>query len=71
MIRIKIEEKNIADIWSLTCVRWIEKMGEGRVVVGISYKKEKPRYYMYAYIGDTIEVERAQSEIGRVISYEP
>ena len=40
MIRIKIEEKNIADIWSLACVRWIEKMGEGRVVVGISYKKE-------------------------------
>ena len=68
MIRIKIEEKNIADIWSLACVRFIEKQKNGNTVVGIHYSKEKPYgCYMYAYIGDTIEVESEKSETGKII----
>ena len=67
MIRIKIEGKNIADLWNLACVRMIEKLGEGRMTVGISYKKEKPRCCIYAYIGDTIETESEQSKTGKII----
>ena len=71
MIRIKIEGKNIADLWRLECVRFIEKQKNGNTVVGIAYSKEKPYgYYMYAYVGDTIEVESEQSKTGKIIDQE-
>lgn len=68
MIRIKIEGKNIADLWRLECVRFIEKQKNGNTVVGIAYSKEKPwSYCMYAYTGDTIVVESEQAETGKII----
>lgn len=71
MIRIKIEGKNIADLWSLACVRFIEKQRDGSIVVGIAYSKETPwSYCMYAYTGDTIEVESEQSKTGKIIDQE-
>ena len=36
MIRIKIEGKNIADLWRLECVTFIEKQKiTGRIAVGV------------------------------------
>lgn len=68
MICIKIEGKNIADIWRLACVRFIEKQRNGSIVVGIAYTKEKPwSCCMYAYTGDTISVESEQAETGKII----
>lgn len=68
MIRIKIEGKNIADLWQLECVRFIEKQRDGSIVVGIAYAKDNPwSYCMYAYTGDTIVVESEQAETGKII----
>ena len=68
MIRIKIEGKNIADIWKLECVRFIEKQRNGSIVVGIAYAKDIPwSYCIYAYTGDTIEVESEQAETGKIL----
>lgn len=63
MIRIKIEGKNIADLWSLVCVRTIAKTPEGNIIVAV---KDKTRSY-FGLIGDTIEVESEQSEEGKII----
>ena len=67
MIRIKIEGKNIADLWSLACVRTIGKTPEGNMIVAV---KDKTRSY-FGLIGDTIEVESEQSEEGKIINQEP
>ena len=67
MIRIKIEGKNIADIWSLACVRTIAKTPEGNIIVAV---KDTNRSY-FGIIGDTIEVESEQSEHGRIIDQKP
>ena len=71
MIRIKIEGKNISDIWSLACVRAIKKAPDGSMDVGVRHKNYigKP-YIVYGLIGDTIEVESEQSEEGKIIDQE-
>ena len=66
MIRIKIEGKNIADIWSLACVRTITKTPEGNMIVAV---KDKTRSY-FGLIGDIIEVESEQSKTGKIIDQE-
>lgn len=62
MIRIKIEGKNIADLWQLECVRQIAKDSYGRLVVSVDVG-----WLDYAYVGDTIEVESEQSKTGSII----
>ena len=70
MIRIKIEGKNVADLWRLKCVHRITKNGrEGNPCVMVAYKRRKEPWmyhYQYAYNGDVIQVESEQSEIGKV-----
>lgn len=63
MIRIKIEGKNIADIWSLACVKTITKAPDGNMIVAV---KDKTRSY-FGLIGDIIEVESEQSKTGKII----
>lgn len=63
MIRIKIEGKNIADLWSLACVRVITKAPDGNMIVAV---KGKTCSY-FGLIGDTIEVESEQSKLGILI----
>lgn len=73
MIRIKIEGKNIGDIWSLACVRTIAKTPKSNIEVAVRTKLKGYDYNIisYALIGDTIEVESEQSEHGRIIYQEP
>ena len=72
MIRIKIEGKNIADIWSLACVRTIAKTPKSNIEVAVTTKWNGCDYNVisYAWIGDIIEVESEQSEVGRIIHQE-
>lgn len=66
MIRIKIEGKNIADLWRLECVTFIEKQKiTGRIAVGVVQIPDFP--LQYAYTGDEIQVESEQSETGKII----
>lgn len=67
MIRIKIEGKNIADIWRLACVVEITKL-EDNIAVKVRYKKSKKGgyYYLYANIGDYIEARSEKSKFGDV-----
>ena len=69
MIRIKIEGKNIADLWSLACVRTIAKTPKSNIEVAVRTKWNGCGYNVIscAYIGDTIETESEQSEHGRII----
>lgn len=71
MIRVKVEGKNIADLWSLACVHAIiknDKQGNPCVKVANKKRKESGMFeYVYAYTDDEIEIESQQSEIGRVI----
>ena len=73
MIRIKIEGKNIADLWRLECVRNVQKMPDNDIVVSVRTVlcRGGEAVTVPAYIGNKIEVESIQSEIGRVIYYEP
>ena len=66
MIRIKIEGNNIADLWTLKCVTFIEKQKiTGRIAVGVVQIPDLP--LQYGYTGDEIQVESEQSETGRII----
>lgn len=68
MIRIKIEGKNIADLWNLACVTAITKALEGNFEVEVSHRDNVGIIYpVYGMIGDTIETESAQSEFGKII----
>lgn len=74
MIRIKVEGKNIADIWKLRCVHQISKSREGHVTYKVAYKKfEKTGKFVYLYAsrGDEIEVESEDAETGYVIEELP
>ena len=73
MIRIKIEGKNIADFWRLECVRNVQKMPDNDIVVSVRTVlcRGGEAITVPAYIGNKREVESEQSEIGRVIYYEP
>lgn len=73
MIRIKIEGKNIADLWRLECVRNVQKMPDNDIVVSVRTVlcRGGEAITAPAYIGNKIEVESEQSEIGRIIYYEP
>ena len=71
MITIKVEGKNIADLWKLKCVHQITKNDrEGNhIFIKVAYKRRKEPWmynYQYAYNGDIIQVESEQSEIGKV-----
>ena len=67
MIRIKIEGKNIADIWSLACVRTIAKTPEGDIYVTVTQTDNTGETYSNSgIIGDTIETESEQSESGKI-----
>lgn len=68
MIRIKIEGKNIADLWNLACVRAITKAPEGNLEVEVSHTNNVGiTYPFYGMIGDTIETESEQSKTGKII----
>lgn len=70
MIRVKVEGKNIADIWKLRCVHQVNKSREGHVTYKVAYKKcEKTGKFIYLYAcrGDEIEVENEDAETGYVI----
>ena len=68
MIRIKIEGKNIADLWNLACVTTIAKTPEGNIFVAVKHTNEKGKTCSYyGIIGDTIETENEQSESGKII----
>lgn len=62
MIRIKIEGKNIGDLWQLECVREIGKDSYGGLFVTVDVG-----WLDYAYVGDMIEVESEQSKTGNII----
>ena len=71
MIRIKIEGKNIADLWSLACVRTIAKTPEGDIYVTVTQTDNIGKTYSNSgIIGDTIETESEKSETGKVIYQE-
>lgn len=72
MIRIKIEGKNIADLWRLACVRAISKTPKSNMEVAVMTKWNGCAYNIisYAFVGDTIEVESERSETGRIIQQE-
>ena len=71
MIHIKIEGKNIADIWSLACVRTIAKTPEGDIYVTVTQTNNIGETYSNSgIIGDTIETESEKSKIGRIIYQE-
>ena len=71
MIRIKIEGKNIADIWSLACVRTIAKTPDANIFVAVKHTNDKGKACSYyGLIGDTIEVESEKSENGKIIHQE-
>ena len=71
MIRIKIEGKNIADIWSRACVRTIAKTPEGDIYVTVTQTDNIGETYSNSgIIGDTIETESEKSKIGRIIYQE-
>ena len=71
MIRVKVEGKNIADLWALACVHAIikkDKQGNPCVKVACKKRKEAGMYeYDHAHVGDDIEIESQQSEIGRLV----
>ena len=66
MIRIKIEGKNIADLWRLACVKSLRKLPKDNVAVRVETKTSFA-LPVNAFIGDEIEVESEQSETGRII----
>ena len=66
MIRIKIEGKNIADLWRLACVKSLRKLPKDNVAVRVETKTSFA-FPVNAFIGDEIEVESEQSETGRII----
>lgn len=71
MIRIKIEGKNIADIWSLACVRTIAKTPDGDIYVTVTQTDNIGETYSNSgIIGNTIETESEKSIIGRIIYQE-
>lgn len=69
MIRIKIEGKNIADIWRLKCVKDLHKLPDDKMAVRVNTKWGKTDFPIHAnaYISDIIEVESEQSETGSII----
>lgn len=70
MITVKVEGKNIADLWALACVKQIAKDKDGNPSVKVACKKRKEAgmyEYDHAHVGDGIVFESQQSEIGRVI----
>lgn len=71
MITVKVEGRNIADLWNLACVQQITKYNkEGGLYVKVATRKKNETClyeYEYAYIDDEIEVESQQSETGKVI----
>ena len=66
MIRIKIEGKNIADLWKLKCVKSLRKLPKDNVAVRVETKTSFA-LPVNAFIGDEIELESEQSETGRII----
>ena len=70
MIRIKIEGKNIADLWRLKCVKSLRKLPKNNVAVRVETKTSFA-FPVNAFIGDEIELESEQSETGRIIQQEP
>lgn len=66
MIRIKIEGKNIADLWRLKCVKSLRKLPKDNVAVRVETKTGYA-VPVNAFIGDEIEVESEQSETGMII----
>lgn len=70
MITVKVEGKNIADLWALACVKQIAKDKDGNPSVKVACKKRKEAgmyEYDHAHVGDGIDFESQQSETGRVI----
>ena len=70
MKRIKIDSKNIADLWRLECVRNVQKMPNNNIKVSVRtvVSKEGRVVQIFGYIGDTIEVEDEQSETSKIIT---
>ena len=66
MIRIKIEGKNIADLWKLKCVKSLRKLPKDNVAVRVETKTSFA-VSVNALLGDEIEVESEQSETGRIV----
>lgn len=69
MITIKVEGKNVADLLRLECVRGVQKMPKNNIKVSVRtiVSREGREAQIYAYIGDTIEVESEQSKTGTII----
>ena len=70
MKRIKIDSKNIADLWRLECVRNVQKMPNNNIKVSVRtvVSKEGRVVQIFGYISDTIEVESEQSETCKIIT---
>ena len=66
MIRIKIEGKNITDLWKFKCVKSLRKLPKDNVAVRVEIKTSFA-FPVNAFIGDEIEVESENSETGRII----
>lgn len=70
MIRVKVEGKNIADLWRLACVKAITKGEYNSLIVKVACKKRAEEgmfEYKDAYVGDEIETESEQSPTGDII----
>ena len=62
-ISIKVEGKNVADIWSLKCVTEIRRFVTGSIRIQVRTRGLAAQtFYDYAQIGDTIEVDSEESE---------
>lgn len=62
---VKIEGRNMADLMALECVRSIEKLKDGRLMVTVQTVRQNRR--ATAFVGDTIEYDSEKAGVGNVI----
>ena len=69
MIRIKVEGKNVADLFRLECVDAIHKQGGGIICVSVRKERGEDGEYIYKHAcnDDEIEYESETAPTGKVI----
>lgn len=64
-VTVKIEGKGIADLFAMRCVRSIEKLRDGKLMVTVQSPRHGQR--AAAYIGDKITYDTDIPEYGKVM----
>lgn len=69
MIRIKVEGKNVADLFRLECVDAIQKQGGGIICVSVRKERGEDGEYIHKHAcnDDEIQYESESAPIGTVI----